>query len=105
VIYRGSFMGLRDWLQQRVGAIEQHEQRAVGAIDQAENAVLLEAWLRPHGGERLRPLSTDGRVAVVGESHYQPALRFAAKGAVVATKLLHTAIRVTALLIPEPGNP
>lgn len=42
-----------------------------------------------------RRLSADGRVAVVGESHYQPAL--------------HRAVRekppVVALLVPEPENP
>jgi hypothetical protein len=98
-------MGLRDWLQHRMGAVEQRQERAAGAIDQAENAAFLEAGLRPHGGDRLRPLSTDGRVAVVGESHYQSALRLAAKEAVVGAESLHTAIPVTALLIPEPGNP
>ena len=49
-------------------------------------------------------LAGDGRVSVVGESHYQPALRAAAGGRTVARGDFESAIPVQAVLIPEPSN-
>lgn len=53
--------------------------------------------------DRVR-LSTRGRVRVVGESHYQPALRRAAGGRVVTERDLASALGVQAELVPEPRN-
>ncbi|HET9253957.1 MAG TPA: hypothetical protein VFO16_02000, partial [Pseudonocardiaceae bacterium] len=51
-----------------------------------------------------RRLPADGRLAVVGESHYQPALHCAAGGVVAGTDFdQHPP--VVALLVPEPENP
>ena len=47
-------------------------------------------------------LSADGRLSVVGESHYQPALKAAVGGR--AARGIADAVPVTAVLIPEPGN-
>ncbi|MEV6638781.1 hypothetical protein [Amycolatopsis sp. NPDC051371] len=51
-----------------------------------------------------RRLSAQGRVTVVGESHYQPALRRAVRGAVPGTDPARH-VPVVAALVPEPGNP
>lgn len=53
-------------------------------------------------GEFVR-VSSNGRVSVVGESHYQPALR-AAVGGRVCNGGFEDAIDVQALLVPEPNN-
>ena len=53
---------------------------------------------------RLRGLSADGRLSVVGESHYQPALADAAKG-LAAGDSWEEKIPVVAVLVPEPENP
>lgn len=51
-----------------------------------------------------RRLSADGRLAVVGESHYQPALQRAARGVAVGSDFdQHSPI--VAVLVPEPENP
>lgn len=54
---------------------------------------------------RLRPcrLASNGRVATVGESHYQAALKAAAGSR--SALAMEDAIQVTAVLVPEPGNP
>lgn len=49
------------------------------------------------------PLSEDGRLAVVGESHYQAALRNAVHGRVAGTGF-DEHMPVTAVLVPEPTN-
>ena len=50
-----------------------------------------------------RRLSADGRLAVVGESHYQPALHRAARGVAAGSDFdQHPA--VVAVLVPEPEN-
>ncbi|MGH3927621.1 MAG: hypothetical protein ACRDTT_32965, partial [Pseudonocardiaceae bacterium] len=51
-----------------------------------------------------RRLSADGRLAVVGESHYQPALHRAACG-VAAGSDFDQHPPVVAVLVPEPENP
>ncbi|MEV6242038.1 hypothetical protein [Lentzea sp. NPDC051838] len=51
---------------------------------------------------RIRRLSTAGRVAIVGESHYQDAIAEVAKHATAQT--LEDAIPATAVLVPEPAN-
>jgi hypothetical protein len=48
-------------------------------------------------------LPTEGRVAVVGESHYQQALTFAVHGATAGEDFDHH-LPVTAVLVPEPEN-
>lgn len=53
-------------------------------------------------GERVR-LSGDGRISVVGESHYQPALRSAAHG-VESGEGFDEAITAEAVLVPERTN-
>lgn len=50
------------------------------------------------------PLSEDGRLAVVGESHYQAALRNAVHGR-AAGESFDEHLPVTAVLVPEPTNP
>lgn len=50
------------------------------------------------------PLSEDGRLAVVGESHYQAALRNAAHGRAAGAGF-DEHLPVTAVLVPEPTNP
>ncbi|CAN5549538.1 hypothetical protein BH24ACT15_BH24ACT15_38510 [soil metagenome] len=55
------------------------------------------------GADMVR-LAGDGRVSVVGESHYQPALKAAAHGRTVAEGDLDNAIPVNAVLVPEPKN-
>jgi hypothetical protein len=52
---------------------------------------------------RLIRLSSDGRVGVVGESHYQPALRATANGR-VSGEGLDGNIPASATLVPDPGN-
>lgn len=49
-------------------------------------------------------LSADGRLAVVGESHYQDALRLAAGGKASGANF-EDHLPVTAVLVPEPENP
>jgi hypothetical protein len=60
-----------------------------------------DAWMIP---ARLVRLSADGRMSVVGESHYQPALQHITGG-----KDCHgdfaNAVAVSAVLVPEPTNP
>lgn len=51
-----------------------------------------------------RRLSADGRLAVVGESHYQSALHRAARG-VAAGQDFDQHLPVIAVLVPEPENP
>lgn len=53
---------------------------------------------------RRRRLSADGRLAVVGESHYQPAFHRAARG-VAAESDFDQHLPVLAVLVPEPENP
>jgi hypothetical protein len=60
-----------------------------------------EAGLPPH--RDLIRLSSDGRVAVVGESHYQPAIAAAAQGR--NCQEWQDAVETTAILVPEPTNP
>ncbi len=48
-------------------------------------------------------LSSDGRLSVVGESHYQPALHAAVAGR--NAQGFDNAVPVTAVLVPEPSNP
>jgi hypothetical protein len=50
-----------------------------------------------------RRLSAQGRVTVVGESHYQPALRRAARGASAGTDPVQH-LPALATLVPEPDN-
>lgn len=56
----------------------------------------------PSGREEL---STDGKQSVVGESNYQPALKAAAGGRVVARDDFDAAVHAEAVLVPEPRNP
>lgn len=51
-----------------------------------------------------RRLSAQGRVTVVGESHYQPALHQAARGITAGTDF-DQHLPVVAMLVPEPDNP
>lgn len=60
-----------------------------------------EAGLPPH--RAVVRLSSDGRVAVVGESHYQPAISAAAQGR--NCQDWQDAVETTAILVPEPANP
>jgi hypothetical protein len=60
-----------------------------------------EAGLPPH--RDVIRLSSDGRVAVVGESHYQPAIAAAAQGR--NCQEWQDAVETTAILVPEPTNP
>ncbi|MEU0789400.1 HIRAN domain-containing protein [Amycolatopsis sp. NPDC005961] len=53
---------------------------------------------------KLVPLSDDGRLAVVGESHYQDALRQVAGGRAFGTDF-EEHLPATAVLVPEPENP
>ena len=57
----------------------------------------------PTGAEFV-PLSEDGRLAVVGESHYQTALWSAVQGR-PAGEGFDEHLPVTAVLVPEPTNP
>lgn len=52
---------------------------------------------------KLLPLPDDGRVAVVGESHYQQALNLVTNGRASGDDFDHH-IPVTAALVPEPDN-
>jgi hypothetical protein len=51
---------------------------------------------------RIRRLSTAGRVAIVGESHYQHAIADVARHSTAHS--LDDAIPATAVLVPEPAN-
>ncbi|WP_409181194.1 DUF4236 domain-containing protein [Amycolatopsis sp. VS8301801F10] len=51
-----------------------------------------------------RRLSADGRVAIVGEAHYQPALQRAARR-IAAGEGFDQHLPAVALLVPEPQNP
>ncbi|MBB1154682.1 DUF4236 domain-containing protein [Amycolatopsis dendrobii] len=51
-----------------------------------------------------RRLSADGRISIVGEAHYQPALRRAARG-MPAGDRFDQHLPAVALLVPEPRNP
>ncbi|GAB2841082.1 hypothetical protein [Lentzea nigeriaca] len=51
---------------------------------------------------RIRRLSTAGRVAIVGESHYQDAISEVARHA--SARYLDDAIPATAVLVPESAN-
>ncbi|WP_459723424.1 hypothetical protein [Actinophytocola sp. KF-1] len=53
---------------------------------------------------RRRRLSAEGRVPVVGESHYQPALHRLANGAEIGTDFSQHQ-QVVAILVPETENP
>lgn len=59
--------------------------------------------IRPAPSPLLR-LSADGRVPVVGESFYQPAIFAAARGR-VAHGGFENALDATAVLVPDPENP
>ncbi|NMH91855.1 DUF4236 domain-containing protein [Pseudonocardia bannensis] len=50
------------------------------------------------------PVSSDGRLQVVGESHYQPALARAARGRTAEYEVA-SHIPAQAVLVPEPSNP
>lgn len=58
-----------------------------------------------YGDVRFVRLSGAGRQAVVGESHYQPALVAAAAGTQVAEGDFSGGPEVIAALVPEPRNP
>ncbi len=51
---------------------------------------------------RIRRLSTAGRVAIVGETHYQEAIAEVARNS--AAPALDDAVPATAVLVPEPAN-
>ena len=53
---------------------------------------------------RLVRLSADGRMSVVGESHYQPALQHITGGRDCHGDFTK-AVAVSAVLVPEPTNP
>jgi hypothetical protein len=102
---RASSLEVREWLGRRVADAERRRSdREAQAAQRAYDAALKAAGLRSHGGETLRRLSAAGRVPVVGEESYQPALQLAARGAVVAERDLASAIPVCALLVPEPDS-
>lgn len=82
-----------------------HQREAKAAASREAAAVaraVSSARPMPSPGKTAR-LSSAGRVAVVGESHYQPALSLAANGAVV-TDFKH-GVRTWCALVPEPSNP
>jgi hypothetical protein len=75
------------------GKLLSRPEQAVPAQRSPEQAV------PPPGSVRL---SADGRLSVVGESHYQPALKAAVGRS--AARGLADAVPVTAVLVPEPTN-
>lgn len=97
-------MGLLDWLGKRRATGPALAQRS--GADQQPPAQQAPATAAPHA--RPDPMRTpirldaDGRVSVVGESHYQPALEAAAAGRFSTG--YEDAIPTTAALIPEPRN-
>lgn len=58
----------------------------------------------PASGAEFVAVSSDGRVPIVGESFYQPALRRAAGGR-TAEPAFESHIPARAVLVPEPRNP
>jgi hypothetical protein len=96
-------MGLSSWLEERRSRAEQRHREAKDRAAEAAMAKrVADAKPRPLPTKTLW-LSAAGRMAVVGESHYQPALHLAADGR--AVKNFDDGVRVTCALIPEPSNP
>ncbi len=122
-------MGLLDRLEARgivvPGRKSNNTARAAEAPSPSSSAEVIEAILIPRsqdpaeasdvpGGpaaqvmtvppaSQMVRLSADGRVSVVGESNYQPAIRAAANER--TTTDLADAIHCTAAVMPEPTNP
>lgn len=92
-------MGLFSWLRGQNSSQDTGSRQASGPLEQ----FVADAGDRPMPS-RMHRLSTDGRVAVVGESFYQDALLRAAGGR-AAHGGFDSAIDVTAILVPEPSNP
>ena len=78
-----------------LGRKNTEEQRAVSPVP---------APTTPRPTYEVIRLAGDGFLGVVGESHYQSALRDAARGGVVRERDLGNAIEVMAVLIPELSN-
>jgi hypothetical protein len=96
-------MGLSAWLnERRVRTEQRHAEKQRRAIEAELSRSVSAANPRPVPAKTAR-LSAAGRMAVVGESHYQAALRLASSGAVV--ERFDQGVPVTCALVPELNNP
>lgn len=95
-------MGLSQWMERRRANTQARKSEAAKRASEAARARLVTAAQpRPLPPSTVR-LSAAGRLAVVGESHYQPALNLAADGAAVHG--IENAVRTWCALVPEPEN-
>lgn len=95
-------MGVSEWMEQRrTRALARKVEAAKRASEAARARLVTAAQPRPLPPSTVR-LSAAGRLAVVGESHYQPALHLAADGA--AVQGIENAVRTWCALVPEPEN-
>lgn len=96
-------MGLSAWLlERRARADERRAQQQQRSAERDLARRVQAANPRPAPTKTVW-LSAAGRVAVVGESHYQPALHLASGGAIV--ERFDQGVRVTCALVPELNNP
>ena len=96
-------MGLSRWLQDRKASADARRLEHQRQKNEAARARQIQAANpRPVPANTVW-LSAAGRVAVVGESHYQPALHLACGGAVV--ERFDQGVKVICALIPELNNP
>jgi hypothetical protein len=96
-------MGMSTWLEERrVRSNQRRVDRQRHAAEQDLARRVQAANPRPVPGNTVW-LSAAGRMAVVGESHYQPALHLASGG--VAVQHFDQGVRVTCALVPELDNP
>lgn len=96
-------MGLSSWLQDRRERADAHRLEQQRQRVEAERVRQIRAANPRPGPANTVWLSAAGRLAVVGESHYQAALHLAAGGAVV--ERFDQGVRVTCALVPELTNP
>jgi hypothetical protein len=95
-----------------VGIGDGLDSRLAAANPKHDEVVDLDGWEHEDQGEtpsfsrvtlQLLPLPDDGRVGVVGESHYQQALSLVCQGKISGDDF-DSHIPVTAVLVPEPEN-